>query len=476
MPEGHGGGRSAPKGTKATLEPPKTRNPIPQIQVDEVQGQMTGTQAADTDEGGWEKVENKVKGKRPAQSVQHSRSGGSPAGGSRAARGNQGLRVGWGQGHAASAATDLNRRRGGNGQASSAAGNRHRNNRPPSHEAIPMPPYPYQEYTLSEVSRYYEKHKMQNPIYNPAAYATTALSRKTYRGPDGKRIFPAGRNSFGDGDIIDAPVFSACLSRDLAHEESDRCIKTTNCGALCAKRRPLVVLFRFGEDMLCMPMYTFSGKGPAGKPTDIIHEFVGFRASEELCARQGVQFDPNAGNTTNFKPLVVEQMRNQVLWGATVHLTELISVKYLEQTGIIGKLDLESYHRLLTLWLGLSQLQVAVEFAAEANLNKTWAELAAIDDSALRVDGNLSSIEIFGARDFSQPEAPTSVATPASAPIASEPFVSEPPAPIPPVSASAASAPPASVPSASPPPARAPSSSKPSASATKGKKGKGKSS
>ena len=104
------------------------------------------------------------------------------------------------------------------------------------------------------------------------------------------------------------------------------------------------MLWLYGRDMFCVPLYTFSGTGLRNKPDFLKREYVSVSNSAD------VEFV----NQGNYQPIQVDA-RRPLDQNTTVHLSGGIKVGCEEDISRVGRVTRESFQHLLNLWTDLSE-------------------------------------------------------------------------------------------------------------------------
>lgn len=145
------------------------------------------------------------------------------------------------------------------------------------------------------------------------------------------------RRDFYVGDVIAAPFHTANTNPNA--DPKDPFLTFTSVGPAYSKRRMMVVLYIHQQDLHCLPLYSFSGRGLAAKAQQQQHEYA--------CLR-------NAGDKTAFpgpyEPLEIVAHRPIDGKNTTVHLTGGLKVGCNEDITPVGRLTQDSYYALQTIW------------------------------------------------------------------------------------------------------------------------------
>jgi len=146
------------------------------------------------------------------------------------------------------------------------------------------------------------------------------------------------RGNFSKGLIIALPFHTANLNANVV--PNDRRLAKTVEGYVYSKRRMLVVMWMYKQDMFCLPLYTFESKGIQGKPDYLRQEYVSVQnASDKKFENQGVH-DPIAAKafTKRFDAV------------SAVHITGGVRVGCNEDISLCGKLTRRGYTQLVGLF------------------------------------------------------------------------------------------------------------------------------
>lgn len=181
------------------------------------------------------------------------------------------------------------------------------------------------------------------------------------------------------------PWFSACVRPDELVEENDSCILTHDCGAVSAKWRPMIVLIRFAEHMLCMPMFTANARGIESRKHDVIQEYAVVRPSRRMMKREGIEKCKD--DSTRYPPVTIEEFERPVSEDGYVQLSMVVCVDYKEQARKAGHIGLPCYERLMALWLGVGQAHTRLNFPKLARMAESeWVDLDAEGDVEMRAE------------------------------------------------------------------------------------------
>ena len=142
------------------------------------------------------------------------------------------------------------------------------------------------------------------------------------------------------GEIYWAPYHEP--NQDPGLQPTDAHLKQTMAGYVYTKRRMVVVLWTYTDDMFCVPMYTFRGNGLQNKPRTQIPEYVCVQNDDDLnYQKQGVHDPVVAIRKPGRKPFHPE---------AVIHITGGLKVSCSVDNSYCGRLSEESYIYLRDLW------------------------------------------------------------------------------------------------------------------------------
>jgi len=145
------------------------------------------------------------------------------------------------------------------------------------------------------------------------------------------------RRDFRLGDVIAAPFHTSNTNPN--YKVTDRRITFTVEGPAYSKRRMMVVVFIYLQDLYCLPLYSFEGKGLRSKPEYLRKEYVCMSNVE----------DRKFVNQGKYPPVQI-QARHPVNADTTVHLTGGLRVGCNEDITHVGRLTMKSYFELVELW------------------------------------------------------------------------------------------------------------------------------
>lgn len=158
---------------------------------------------------------------------------------------------------------------------------------------------------------------------------------------------PYAIHDFNKGDVISVPFHVNNMNPSATF--SDPSLRETEEGPVYTKRRMLVVLFKYKEGMLCLPLYSFGGRGivAKAKPQDLLDHYV---CLKDLKHANFINGGPNL--PIDF---VHANPYDQLSRATTIHLAGGIRVHWQEYVGLVGRLTREGYSRLLKQWKELQQ-------------------------------------------------------------------------------------------------------------------------
>ncbi|KAF2491133.1 hypothetical protein BU16DRAFT_621783 [Lophium mytilinum] len=136
------------------------------------------------------------------------------------------------------------------------------------------------------------------------------------------------------GDIINAPHFEPLGDPTIPVGHSARTESTI--GPASTKNRYMIVIAKFPDHLLALPLYSHSGRGIGHKPADVRANYMAMK----------MQNDASGGgdNQTPYEPLEVRYAWNNFTLKSTsnVHLMALVAVSYSKVNDISGQLTVES--------------------------------------------------------------------------------------------------------------------------------------
>ncbi|KAK5692825.1 hypothetical protein LTR17_025235 [Elasticomyces elasticus] len=182
---------------------------------------------------------------------------------------------------------------------------------------------------------------------NWRANSNASASSKSTRHPVDNGVckyYPnrSGRD-FRQGDVISLPFHQPNTNPHVATTDPNLTVHNTF-GGIYSKRRMMVVLYIYSQDMFCLPLYSWNGKGAGGRPEDLKHEYVGVKNST----------DTYYENHCDHKPVVIEGNHNPMTPATTIVLTAGLKVDCREDINKVGRLTKPTYAHMLSLWRDLS--------------------------------------------------------------------------------------------------------------------------
>ncbi|TKA74514.1 hypothetical protein B0A55_08043 [Friedmanniomyces simplex] len=146
------------------------------------------------------------------------------------------------------------------------------------------------------------------------------------------------RQDFRHGDIISIPFHTPNMNPNV--DPNDDCLAKTKEGYVYSKRRMLIVLWVYSQDVFCVPLYSFEGKGIQGKPETLRKEYVSVRnEADKRFVNQGL-----------YPPIPVVSTKKPLTPMTAAHLTGGIKVNCSEHIVLCGRATMAGYERLLELW------------------------------------------------------------------------------------------------------------------------------
>jgi hypothetical protein len=167
-----------------------------------------------------------------------------------------------------------------------------------------------------------------------------ASSSRSVRQPFNTRYCKASnfkRHDFNLGDVITVPFHTGNTNPHLSPDDQN--LTLTIVGPAYSKRRMMVVLFIYMQDLYCLPLYTFGDRGLKEKPEHLKKEYV-------CMANVGDRLFVNQGPHS----YVQAQMNHPVKPNTTVHLTGGQRVACNDDLFIGGRLTKKTYYELVDLW------------------------------------------------------------------------------------------------------------------------------
>ncbi|KAK5742793.1 hypothetical protein LTR17_003041 [Elasticomyces elasticus] len=173
----------------------------------------------------------------------------------------------------------------------------------------------------------------------PTRYVVDTKVCKYYPNRTGK--------DFRKGAVISLPYHQSNTNPNLDVErDRDNLTITKEYGAVFSKRRMMVVLYVYQEDMFCLPLFSWNGKGINNRPDKLRREYVGMTN-----ATDGEDYV----NHAIYDPVVIEGNNFPMKPETTVVLTQGQRVACIEDIRSVGRLTATSYTHLLALWKDLSE-------------------------------------------------------------------------------------------------------------------------
>ncbi|SMY23879.1 unnamed protein product [Zymoseptoria tritici ST99CH_1A5] len=150
------------------------------------------------------------------------------------------------------------------------------------------------------------------------------------------------RKYFRKGQMISLP-FHVPNTNDKV-KEGDPAITRTIEGPVYSKQRMAIVLFRYKTDMICLPLFSFSGRGILSRPPHLRDEYV------EIT---------NVGYGDSYiiegeHDVIEAKMDRPLKDPGVVHISGGWRVSYQEKIGFIGELTEDSRRRLTKLYNALN--------------------------------------------------------------------------------------------------------------------------
>ncbi|KAK4950807.1 hypothetical protein LTR10_010800 [Elasticomyces elasticus] len=146
------------------------------------------------------------------------------------------------------------------------------------------------------------------------------------------------RRDFRHGDIISIPYHTPNLNPYV--QEDDSCLTYTDEGYVYSKRRMLIVLWIHQQDLFCVPLFSFGGKGIRGKPEWLRKEYVSVRNKGDK------KFD----NQGPCPPVDVVAWKKPMHPMTAVQITGGTKVNFSEDIAFCGRTTEDGYNHLLELW------------------------------------------------------------------------------------------------------------------------------
>ncbi|RMY92071.1 hypothetical protein D0862_09564 [Hortaea werneckii] len=156
------------------------------------------------------------------------------------------------------------------------------------------------------------------------------------------------RKDFQKGEVISLPHHAANTDPNIDPNTDNRWRSTVE-GPVYSKRRMMVVLFIYGRDMLCLPLYTWNKSGISRRPAWLKNEYVGVQDANNL----------NYINHGDYPPVIIEGNRRPMHEHSTVVLSAGCKVSCNEDILSVGRLTQKSHTHLVALWQELNRAAVA---------------------------------------------------------------------------------------------------------------------
>ncbi|KAH7235877.1 hypothetical protein BKA59DRAFT_533392 [Fusarium tricinctum] len=160
------------------------------------------------------------------------------------------------------------------------------------------------------------------------------------------------------GTIISAPFHSQY--RDSTVSTSNYNTAVSGFGAVYSKYRKMVILETWADHVVCLPMYSYNGRGLENRQ-GMVDEYIDIRDADE---------EYHEPSDTPHEPLLATRGKewagkNTFISGKTViKMTEKTAHNMFQKCSIEGKIEREHFRRLYKLYLGLVQTKV-LEFFGE---------------------------------------------------------------------------------------------------------------
>jgi len=146
------------------------------------------------------------------------------------------------------------------------------------------------------------------------------------------------RRDFKKGDIISLPFHVANMNPGV--DPNDQRLAETCEGYVYSKRRMMVVLYCHTQDMTCLPLFSFEGKGIQGKPEHLRHEYVSVRNEK----------DNRFVNQGPHQPVAAKYAYKPFDPMSAIHLTGGKMVGCNEDISFCGRLTRSGYTQVITLY------------------------------------------------------------------------------------------------------------------------------
>ncbi|KAH8729442.1 hypothetical protein BGZ61DRAFT_475062 [Ilyonectria robusta] len=181
--------------------------------------------------------------------------------------------------------------------------------------------------------------------------------------------YTRGRDELQPGTIISAPHHTQGRS-DIVSAE-DRNMMYSDFGAVHSKYRKMIILETWGEHCICLPLYTYRGKGLAGRRVF---------AAEYLSVRDDdlPYWDPKESSA---EPLTAIRDKNWPIWSTfitgrtVVKLTEKIVHNYADKCSVEGHIARADFRRLYKTYMEMVKSKEWEILGPETGFKKEDQEL-----------------------------------------------------------------------------------------------------
>jgi hypothetical protein len=191
------------------------------------------------------------------------------------------------------------------------------------------------------------------PSLGPDRYGRTALDH-AHNLPLASQRYLKATSSFGKGDILSTPFHTSNLHQTTQHRYDFRPLYTPN-GPVYSLRRLVVVLWLFGETMLCLPLYSFALEGIMAVPQRLQKEYVSLGDERD-------QIEHPIGDQSILRIQVGCEGTKKMHPKALVHLSGAVEVRYDDEIVCVGRMPEKSFEELTT----------AHAVAGEQTVNCPW--------------------------------------------------------------------------------------------------------
>ncbi|RMY68348.1 hypothetical protein D0864_11363 [Hortaea werneckii] len=151
------------------------------------------------------------------------------------------------------------------------------------------------------------------------------------------------KKDFLKGEVISLPFHCANTNPHVDPNTDDRWRSTVE-GPVYSKRRMMVILFIYEQDMLCLPLYTWNKGGISRRPACLKKEYVGLKDAK----------NNEYVNYGDYNPVVIEGNRRPMHEHSTVVLSAGCKVGCNEDILSVGRLTERSHDYLVELWQKLN--------------------------------------------------------------------------------------------------------------------------